>query len=106
MGPSMRETISSILSRAIEPSDEREGFAIIQSLAGGTGSGVGWRNVFLRNNPSGCFVNEVLADEYPSAFRLNFAIAPHDSGEVVVDAYNSIFTLASLSQAPPPSPLS
>ena len=56
------------------------------SLAGGTGSGVG------------TYVTEMLRDLYPKAFNINEVIAPYQSGEVIVQSYNALLTLAHLHQ--------
>lgn len=56
------------------------------SLAGGTGSGVG------------TYVTEMLRDLYPKAFIVNEVIAPYQSGEVIVQSYNALLTLAHLYQ--------
>lgn len=56
------------------------------SLAGGTGSGVG------------TYVTEMLRDLYPKTFIMNEVIAPYQSGEVIVQSYNALLTLAHLHQ--------
>lgn len=40
-GPSSRESIMEIIRRQVEACDSLGGFFLMQSLAGGTGSGVG-----------------------------------------------------------------
>ena len=61
-----------------------DGFLVCQSLAGGTGSGVG------------AFLSEALADEFPKARRINAAVWPFTQGEVIVQNYNTMLTLAHL----------
>lgn len=56
------------------------------SLAGGTGSGVG------------TYVTEMLRDLYSKAFIVNEVVAPYQSGEVIVQSYNALLTLAHLYQ--------
>lgn len=56
------------------------------SLAGGTGSGLGTH------------VTEMLRDLYSKAFIVNQVVAPYPSGEVIVQNYNSLLTLAHLYQ--------
>lgn len=56
------------------------------SLAGGTGSGLG------------TFVTKMLRDLYPRAFIMNQVVAPYRSGEVIVQSYNALLTLANLYQ--------
>jgi len=58
---------------------------VIHSIAGGTGSGLGTR------------ITEACEDEFKSATRLNVAIAPYHFGEVVVQHYNTILSLAKIS---------
>ena len=57
-------------------------FLLLQSLAGGTGSGVGAR------------VSELLRDEYGNRSTIaNALVAPYSAGEVSVQLYNSLLTL-------------
>ena len=63
-------------------------FLLLQSLAGGTGSGLGAR------------VSELLRDEYGSrALIANTLVAPYSAGEVSVQLYNSLLTLTHTSQS-------
>jgi len=59
----------------------------VHSIAGGTGSGLGTH------------MTEAMADEYPDVTRMNIAITPYHFGEVVVQHYNSILSLAKISAA-------
>lgn len=63
------------------------GFLTLQSAAGGTGSGLG------------SLLSEVLADEFGASARLNAVVWPHQSGEVIVQNYNAVLTMASLVDA-------
>lgn len=54
------------------------------SLAGGTGSGLG------------TYVTELLRDIYPRAFLINEVVAPFKTGEVILQSYNSLLTMAHL----------
>jgi tubulin delta len=56
----------------------------VQSLAGGTGSGLGAHLV------------ETLRDDYPGSNILNFSVWPYLNGEVVLQNYNVLLTLGSL----------
>lgn len=60
--------------REAERADHVAGLVLLQSLAGGTGSGFGSR------------IAEEIADAMPTALRLSCAVWPHASGEVVVQA--------------------
>ena len=74
--------------RALETGTEFGGFVVMQSLAGGTGSGVGARVV------------ECLRGEYPHAFITGVVVWPFQSdgggGEVSVQAYNAVLALSKL----------
>jgi tubulin delta len=56
-------------------------------VAGGTGSGLG------------SFLTEKIADAFPSARLLNAVVWPHAAGEVIVQNYNALLTMASLTTA-------
>lgn len=67
-----------------ERCDLLKGFLTLHSAAGGTGSGLG------------SFLTEKLADFYPSVSLLNAVVWPYQSGEVIVQNYNAMLTMASL----------
>jgi len=83
-GPECRDQILDLVRLEIESCDSLGGLLIAQSLAGGTGSGVG------------TFLTECVADAYPDALRLNSVVWPYRHGEVIVQNYNAMLTLASL----------
>ncbi|KAG0584764.1 hypothetical protein KC19_3G232600 [Ceratodon purpureus] len=85
-GPRCREAISNIIRLEVEACDLFGGFLTAQSMAGGTGSGLG------------TYVTELLKDEYPSACVLSHCIWPFESGEVIVQNYNALLTLAKLQE--------
>eukprot|EP00026_Physarum_polycephalum_P001013 Phypoly_transcript_01014.p2 GENE.Phypoly_transcript_01014~~Phypoly_transcript_01014.p2 ORF type:complete len:461 (+),score=81.77 Phypoly_transcript_01014:2396-3778(+) len=85
-GPSTLEPIMEIVHRQVEACDSLGGFFLMQSLAGGTGSGVG------------TYVTEALRDEFPHSFLVNQVVWPYKTGEVIVQNYNSIMTLSHLYQ--------
>jgi hypothetical protein len=72
-----------------ERSDEGvSSLLLLQSLAGGTGSGVGAR------------VSELLRDEYGNRSVIaNALVAPYSAGEVSVQLYNSLLTLTHTAQS-------
>jgi tubulin delta len=72
------------LLQEAERCDLLKGFLTLQSAAGGTGSGLG------------SFLTEKLADNYPSTSLLNAVVWPYQSGEVIVQNYNAMLTMASL----------
>jgi tubulin delta len=64
------------------------GVLTLQSVAGGTGSGLG-----------SYLTEHVLRDAFPSALLLNAVVWPYASGEVIVQNYNALLTIASLTRA-------
>jgi len=48
---------------------------------------------------TGAYVIELLKDEYPSACILSHCIWPFESGEVIVQNYNALLTLAKLQES-------
>ncbi|KAM4590020.1 tubulin delta chain [Fundulus diaphanus] len=86
LGPRHRDAVEELVRREVEHCDVLAGFIPMMSVAGGTGSGVG------------TFVTQCLRDVYPSSFVLNHLIWPYGTGEVIVQNYNSVLTLAHLYQ--------
>lgn len=73
-----------MVRREAEHCDCLSGFLFFQSLSGGTGSGAGSR------------ISELLRDEYPCSFMAHAAVWPSRRGEVVVQSYNAVLSLAHL----------
>ncbi len=69
-----------------EACDQLEGFLLLQSMAGGTGAGLGTRTA------------EVLRDEFGLVPSMNACVWPHEGGEVLVQSYNTLLTLTHLAQ--------
>ncbi|PRW58318.1 tubulin delta chain-like [Chlorella sorokiniana] len=85
--PAVRQQVLGMVRRQAERCDSLGGFLVMQSLAGGTGSGLGSALV------------TALRDEYgPSCRILSHAIWPHEAGEVVTQPYNALLSLASLAE--------
>ncbi|KAK3238437.1 hypothetical protein CYMTET_51557 [Cymbomonas tetramitiformis] len=78
--------IEEVVRREVEACDYFGGFLLLQSMAGGTGAGLGTR------------VAEALRDEYPCSFIFNHCIWPYDTGEVIVQSYNTLLTLSHLQE--------
>jgi tubulin delta len=70
--------------RQLERCDRLAGIQLFQSLAGGTGSGVGTR------------MTEELRDEVGSVPILNTVVWPHSFGEVIVQNFNIALSLSHL----------
>nr|XP_046246351.1 tubulin delta chain [Scatophagus argus] len=85
-GPRHRDAVEELVRREAEHCDRLAGFMAIMSVAGGTGSGVG------------TYVTQCLRDMYPKAFILNHLTWPYGTGEVIVQNYNSVLSLAHLYQ--------
>ncbi|XP_047449438.1 tubulin delta chain [Mugil cephalus] len=85
-GPRHREAVEELVRREVERCDRLAGLIAMMSVAGGTGSGVG------------TYITQCLRDIYPSSFILNHLTWPYGTGEVIVQNYNSVLTLAHLYQ--------
>jgi tubulin delta len=81
-GPAASDTVMELVRKEVEHCDRLGGLMLLQSLAGGTGSGVG------------TYLTETLRDHYPHANLLNHTVWPYESGEVIVQHYNAMLTLA------------
>jgi len=62
-----------------------QGFVIIHSIAGGTGSGYG------------SYLIEKISDRFPKKLIQTYSVFPKESDNVVVQPYNSLLTLKRLS---------
>ncbi|GFR40925.1 hypothetical protein Agub_g1581 [Astrephomene gubernaculifera] len=83
-GPQVHEAALELVRKEVEHADSLTGFLLLQSMAGGTGAGLG------------TYVAEALRDDYHSAFVTNCCVWPYESGEVIVQPYNTLFTLSHL----------
>lgn len=82
-GPRCQEAVMDLVRREVEMCDIFGGFVSMQSVAGGTGAGLG------------AYLLEVLRDEYPSCCTLSHCIWPLE-GEVSVQCYNALLSIAHL----------
>ncbi|KAL2885027.1 Tubulin gamma chain [Ceratocystis lukuohia] len=87
-GEHVHEDIIEMIDREAEGSDSLEGFMLLHSIAGGTGSGLG------------SFLLERLNDRFPKKIIQTYSVFPDttNSGDVVVHPYNSILTMRRLTQ--------
>ncbi|XP_014670376.1 PREDICTED: tubulin delta chain-like [Priapulus caudatus] len=83
-GPRASDAVLDMLRHESEKCDRADGFLFATSLAGGTGSGVGAR------------LCARVREEHPRAVVVCHAVAPYAAGEVAVQSYNALLTLASL----------
>ncbi len=74
------------MDRLLESQDYCDGVLFFQSLAGGTGSGVG------------SYLLEKVKERYPELSILSVAVLPHLSGEVILQNFNCVLSLSSLYQ--------
>ncbi|XP_041456471.1 tubulin delta chain-like [Lytechinus variegatus] len=83
-GSAVEEQVLEMVQREVEKCDRFGGFLSLMSVAGGTGSGVGTR------------ITQCLKDRYPQALLVNQLVWPHCSGEVILQNYNAVLSLAHL----------
>lgn len=83
----LQEDIFEMVDREADGSDSLEGFVLIHSIAGGTGSGVG------------SYLLENINDRYPKKLIQTYSVFPvlsAETSDVVVQPYNSVLTLKRL----------
>ena len=87
-GEQVCEDIMEMIDREADGSDSLEGFMMLHSIAGGTGSGLG------------SFLLERLNDRFPKKIIQTYSVFPDttNSGDVVVHPYNSILSMRRLTQ--------
>jgi tubulin delta len=83
-GPKHAESILDLIRKEVESCDVLGGLLTLQSVAGGTGSGVG------------AYIAQELRDAYPSAFLMNQIVWPYTHGEVIVQNYNTALSMSHL----------
>ncbi|XP_072742714.1 tubulin delta chain [Anoplolepis gracilipes] len=81
----LSNTMLNVTRQEIEKLDRSQGFLLLLSSAGGTGSGVGSRMV------------EILREEYETKAIVAVIVLPFTFGEVCTQNYNTILTLAEFS---------
>jgi|Transcript_63585 tubulin gamma len=86
-GEKVQDDIFDMLDREADGSDSLEGFVLIHSIAGGTGSGMG------------SYLLENINDRYPKKLIQTYSVFPmlsNETSDVVVQPYNSVLTLKRL----------
>ena len=73
--------------RAVEPCESLQGFFMLHSLGGGTGSGLG--SAML----------EQLRDHYPQVYRFACSVFPSEDDDVGTSPYNAMLSCATLMEA-------
>ncbi|KAG8526822.1 uncharacterized protein KY384_008251 [Bacidia gigantensis] len=87
-GDSVQEEIFDMIDREADGSDSLEGFMLLHSIAGGTGSGLG------------SYILERMNDRFPKKLIQTYSVFPDTSGggDVVVNPYNSILAMRRLTE--------
>merc|ERR1719324_530131 len=83
----VQDEVFDMIDREADGSDSLEGFVLIHSIAGGTGSGVG------------SYLLENINDRYPKKLIQTYSVFPllsTETSDVVVQPYNSVLTLKRL----------
>ncbi|KFG37269.1 tubulin/FtsZ family, GTPase domain-containing protein [Toxoplasma gondii TgCatPRC2] len=85
-GPEHRDRIAESLRRSLEAAESPQGFLILHSLGGGTGSGLG------------SFVVQMLEEELPDLPRFCCSVVPSplQADDVVTAPYNNLLSLLHL----------
>lgn len=90
MGASVEEEVMEMIEREAGDSDSLEGFMLLHSIAGGTGSGLG------------SFLLERLNDRFPKKLIQTYSVFPDtvepQAGDIVVQPYNSLLALRRLTE--------
>ncbi|GAB7340474.1 hypothetical protein MBLNU457_6899t2 [Dothideomycetes sp. NU457] len=88
MGEAVQDELLDMIDREADGSDSLEGFMLLHSIAGGTGSGLG------------SFLLERLNDRFPKKLIQTYSVFPDtvNSGDVVVQPYNSLLSMRRLTQ--------
>jgi tubulin gamma len=87
MGEAVQEEIMEMIDREADGSDSLEGFMLLHSIAGGTGSGLG------------SFMLERLNDRFPKKLIQTYSVFPDTKdGDIVVQSYNSLLSMRRLTQ--------
>lgn len=88
VGKKAKDEVIEIIQREAEASELLEGFNVIHSVAGGTGSGFG------------SLLLETVRDNFPKKIITAFSILPanEDGSDVVVQPYNTVLTLSYLNE--------
>ncbi|KAF2154823.1 tubulin-domain-containing protein [Myriangium duriaei CBS 260.36] len=88
LGEQVQDEVLDMIDREADGSDSLEGFMLLHSIAGGTGSGLG------------SFLLERLNDRFPKKLIQTYSVFPdtQNVGDVVVHPYNSLLSLRRLTQ--------
>ncbi|KAL9604002.1 MAG: hypothetical protein Q9219_000764 [cf. Caloplaca sp. 3 TL-2023] len=87
-GETVQEEVFDMIDREADGSDSLEGFMLLHSIAGGTGSGLG------------SYMLERMNDRFPKKLIQTYSVFPdtQGGGNVVVSPYNSLLAMRRLTQ--------
>eukprot|EP00928_Gymnodinium_smaydae_P048026 TRINITY_DN32074_c0_g1_i1.p1 TRINITY_DN32074_c0_g1~~TRINITY_DN32074_c0_g1_i1.p1 ORF type:complete len:473 (-),score=58.45 TRINITY_DN32074_c0_g1_i1:261-1679(-) len=80
-GPTVAEDVLDRTRMQVERCDKFGGFLALQSVAGGTGSGLG------------SYTQQLLREAYPAAPLISICVWPFAGGEVSVQCYNAVLSM-------------
>ncbi|SCU93736.1 LAMI_0E15412g1_1 [Lachancea mirantina] len=83
-GVESQEDFLNMIDKEIDATENFEGFQLLHSVAGGTGSGLG------------SSILEALSDRYHKKIVTTYSVFPSNESEVVIQPYNTILTLRRL----------
>ncbi|KAK4508361.1 hypothetical protein PRZ48_002099 [Zasmidium cellare] len=88
MGSQVQDEVLDMIDREADGSDSLEGFMLLHSIAGGTGSGLG------------SFLLERLNDHFPKKIIQTYSVTPDtiNAPDVIVQPYNALLALRRLTQ--------
>ena len=85
-GPMYRDALLEAVRKQAEDADSLQGFMLLHSLGGGTGSGLG------------SYMLGALADEFPDVYRFAVSVFPSEDDDVVTSPYNATLACAALAE--------
>nr|CAI5846996.1 unnamed protein product [Callosobruchus analis] len=84
-GAELADTVLDVVRREAEGCDLLQGFQIVHSIGGGTGSGMG------------CLLLEKIREEYPDRIISTFTVIPSPKvSDAVVEPYNAVMAISHL----------
>ncbi|QLQ79149.1 hypothetical protein HG537_0B04970 [Torulaspora globosa] len=81
-----QDALLNMIDKEVDATENFEGFQLLHSVAGGTGSGLG------------SSLLEAISDRFPKKFLTTYSVFPSDESEVVIQPYNTILTLRRLEE--------
>jgi len=85
-GPRSKDDICAAISRQVERCDRLDSFCVVQSVAGGTGSGLG------------AYTLQILADEFSHRPTCSLLCFPFETGDVNLQSYNAMLSVVAANE--------